>query len=158
MGGEGWENLMSGTKGWAPLGPQTLGSKKLGLGALMGIPACPTSTVKGSEPWTINKPLGISVLLPKSRLYRKMLTGKGLNGLRVEKLPITVSTHHRPLDRVHGRSTWSHPSPTCSTCPRKQRQIWLLQQLLPEPAPGNLSTVRCEEYPQHQNSVLLPGL
>uniref|UniRef100_A0A8C6BCY8 Uncharacterized protein n=1 Tax=Monodon monoceros TaxID=40151 RepID=A0A8C6BCY8_MONMO len=48
-----------------------------------------SSSMKGSEPWTINKPLGISVLPPKSRLYRKMLTGKGLNGLRVEKLPIT---------------------------------------------------------------------
>ncbi|TKC42797.1 hypothetical protein EI555_003866, partial [Monodon monoceros] len=47
-----------------------------------------SSSMKGSEPWTINKPLGISVLPPKSRLYRKMLTGKGLNGLRVEKLPI----------------------------------------------------------------------
>ncbi|XP_007446776.1 PREDICTED: coiled-coil domain-containing protein 33 [Lipotes vexillifer] len=48
-----------------------------------------SSSMKGSEPWTLNKPLGISVLPLKSRLYRKMLTGKGLNGLRVEKLPIT---------------------------------------------------------------------
>ena len=61
---------MSGTKGWAPLGPQALGSKKLGLGALMGTPARPTSTVKGSEPWTLNKPLGISVLPLKSHLHR----------------------------------------------------------------------------------------
>ncbi|EQB78080.1 coiled-coil domain-containing protein 33 [Camelus ferus] len=48
-----------------------------------------SSSMKGSEPWTLNKPLGISVLPLKSRLYRKILTGKGLNGLRVEKLPIT---------------------------------------------------------------------
>uniref|UniRef100_A0A8D0VSE6 C2 domain-containing protein n=1 Tax=Sus scrofa TaxID=9823 RepID=A0A8D0VSE6_PIG len=42
-----------------------------------------------SKPWTLKKPLGISVLPLKSHLYQKMLTGKGLNGLRVEKLPIT---------------------------------------------------------------------
>ena len=47
--------------------------------------------MKGSEPWTLSKPLGVSVLPLKSRLYRKMLAGKGLNGLRVERLPITVS-------------------------------------------------------------------
>ncbi|XP_014635901.1 PREDICTED: coiled-coil domain-containing protein 33 [Ceratotherium simum simum] len=48
-----------------------------------------STSMKGSEPWTLSKPLGISVLPLKSRLYRKMLTGKGLNGLRVERLPIT---------------------------------------------------------------------
>ncbi|KAK2489820.1 hypothetical protein MC885_003586 [Smutsia gigantea] len=46
-----------------------------------------STSMKGSEPWALSKPLGISVLLLKSRLYRKMLTGEDLNGLRVEKLP-----------------------------------------------------------------------
>uniref|UniRef100_A0A8C0XHK6 C2 domain-containing protein n=1 Tax=Castor canadensis TaxID=51338 RepID=A0A8C0XHK6_CASCN len=46
-------------------------------------------SMKGSEPWTLGQPLGVSVLPLKSRLYRKMLTGKGLNGLHVERLPIT---------------------------------------------------------------------
>ncbi|XP_046931625.1 coiled-coil domain-containing protein 33 [Lynx rufus] len=49
----------------------------------------PSTSMKGSEPWTLSKPLGISVLPLKNRLYRKMLTGKGLNGLHVERLPIT---------------------------------------------------------------------
>ncbi|XP_011520391.1 coiled-coil domain-containing protein 33 isoform X14 [Homo sapiens] len=44
--------------------------------------------MKGSQPWTLNQPLGISVLPLKSRLYQKMLTGKGLDGLHVERLPI----------------------------------------------------------------------
>uniref|UniRef100_A0A452TF75 Coiled-coil domain containing 33 n=1 Tax=Ursus maritimus TaxID=29073 RepID=A0A452TF75_URSMA len=48
-----------------------------------------SASMKGSEPWTLSKPLGVSVLPLKSRLYRKMLAGKGLNGLRVERLPIT---------------------------------------------------------------------
>ncbi|XP_072602110.1 coiled-coil domain-containing protein 33 isoform X4 [Vulpes vulpes] len=48
-----------------------------------------STSMKGSEPWTLSKPLGVSVLPLKSRLYRKMLAGKGLNGLRVERLPIT---------------------------------------------------------------------
>ncbi|XP_022368019.1 coiled-coil domain-containing protein 33 isoform X2 [Enhydra lutris kenyoni] len=48
-----------------------------------------SASMKGSEPWTLSKPLGVSVLPLKSRLYRKMLAGKGANGLRVEKLPIT---------------------------------------------------------------------
>ncbi|XP_044926536.1 coiled-coil domain-containing protein 33 isoform X3 [Mustela putorius furo] len=48
-----------------------------------------SASMKGSEPWTLSKPLGVSVLPLKSRLYRKMLAGKGVNGLRVEKLPIT---------------------------------------------------------------------
>ncbi|CAM9734339.1 unnamed protein product [Rangifer tarandus platyrhynchus] len=48
-----------------------------------------SSSMKGSEPWTLNILLGISVLPLKSRLYPKMLVGKGLNGLRIEKLPIT---------------------------------------------------------------------
>ncbi|XP_072807117.1 coiled-coil domain-containing protein 33 isoform X6 [Vicugna pacos] len=59
-----------------------------------------SSTMKGSEPWTLNKPLGISVLPLKSRLYRKILTGKGLNGLRVEKLPIT----HTKLKTINGEA------------------------------------------------------
>ncbi|XP_077737993.1 coiled-coil domain-containing protein 33 isoform X2 [Canis aureus] len=48
-----------------------------------------STSMKGGEPWTLSKPLGVSVLPLKSRLYRKMLAGKGLNGLRVERLPIT---------------------------------------------------------------------
>ncbi|XP_059228049.1 coiled-coil domain-containing protein 33 [Mustela nigripes] len=48
-----------------------------------------SASMKGSEPWTLSKPLGVSVLPLKSCLYRKMLAGKGVNGLRVEKLPIT---------------------------------------------------------------------
>uniref|UniRef100_A0A8D2D869 Coiled-coil domain containing 33 n=1 Tax=Sciurus vulgaris TaxID=55149 RepID=A0A8D2D869_SCIVU len=47
-----------------------------------------SASVKGSEPWTFGKPLGVSVLPLKSRLYRKM-TGKGVKGLRIERLPIT---------------------------------------------------------------------
>ncbi|XP_027779265.2 coiled-coil domain-containing protein 33 [Marmota flaviventris] len=48
-----------------------------------------STSVKGSEPWTFGKPLGVSVLPLKSRLYRKIMTGKGLNALRIERLPIT---------------------------------------------------------------------
>ncbi|XP_045141603.1 coiled-coil domain-containing protein 33 [Echinops telfairi] len=50
------------------------------------------SSMKGSEPWTLSQPLGISVLPLKGRLYRKLLSGKGPIGLRVERLPIT-DTH-----------------------------------------------------------------
>ncbi|KAM4826324.1 coiled-coil domain-containing protein 33 isoform 2-T2 [Thomomys bottae] len=46
-------------------------------------------SMKGGEPWALGKPLGVSVLPLKSRLYRKMLTGRGLSGLHVERLPIT---------------------------------------------------------------------
>ncbi|XP_010625136.1 coiled-coil domain-containing protein 33 isoform X1 [Fukomys damarensis] len=52
----------------------------------------PSTSAQGSTPWTLSQPLGISVLPLKSRLYRKMLTGKGLNGLHVERLPITDTT------------------------------------------------------------------
>ncbi|XP_008567873.1 PREDICTED: coiled-coil domain-containing protein 33 isoform X1 [Galeopterus variegatus] len=48
-----------------------------------------STSMKGSESWTLSQPLGVSVLPLKSRLYRKMLTEKGLNGLRIERLPIT---------------------------------------------------------------------
>uniref|UniRef100_A0A8C2M2J2 Coiled-coil domain containing 33 n=1 Tax=Cricetulus griseus TaxID=10029 RepID=A0A8C2M2J2_CRIGR len=48
----------------------------------------PSASMKSSEPWTLKKPLGVSVLPLKSRLYHKMLTGKGLKGLCVERLPI----------------------------------------------------------------------
>uniref|UniRef100_A0A1D5R8C7 Coiled-coil domain containing 33 n=1 Tax=Macaca mulatta TaxID=9544 RepID=A0A1D5R8C7_MACMU len=47
-----------------------------------------STSMKGSQPWTLDQPLGISVLPLKSRLYQKMLTGKGLDGLHVERLPI----------------------------------------------------------------------
>ncbi|XP_004687632.1 PREDICTED: coiled-coil domain-containing protein 33 [Condylura cristata] len=46
-------------------------------------------SMKGSEPWALRKPLGLSVLPLKSRLYRKMMAGEGLKGLHVERLPIT---------------------------------------------------------------------
>ncbi|CAO2634851.1 Coiled-coil domain-containing protein 33 [Lemmus lemmus] len=49
----------------------------------------PAASMKSSEPWTLKQPLGVSVLPLKSRLYYKMLTGKGLKGLRVDRLPIT---------------------------------------------------------------------
>ncbi|XP_037601447.1 coiled-coil domain-containing protein 33-like [Cebus imitator] len=48
----------------------------------------PSASMKGSQPWTLAQPLGISVLPLRSCLYRKMLTGKGMDGLRVERLPI----------------------------------------------------------------------
>ncbi|XP_006088003.1 coiled-coil domain-containing protein 33 [Myotis lucifugus] len=47
------------------------------------------TSMKGGESWTFSKPLGVSVLPLKSHLYPEMLTGKGLNGLRIERLPIT---------------------------------------------------------------------
>ncbi|XP_049708502.1 coiled-coil domain-containing protein 33-like isoform X1 [Elephas maximus indicus] len=53
--------------------------------------------MKGSEPWTFSQPLGVSVLPLKSRLYRKMLSGKGSSGLRVERLPIT-DTNLKTID------------------------------------------------------------
>uniref|UniRef100_A0A8C5KFZ3 Coiled-coil domain containing 33 n=1 Tax=Jaculus jaculus TaxID=51337 RepID=A0A8C5KFZ3_JACJA len=49
----------------------------------------PSASMKGNEPWTLSQPLGISVLPLKTHLYRKLLAEKGLNGLRVEQLPIT---------------------------------------------------------------------
>ncbi|XP_006153430.1 coiled-coil domain-containing protein 33 isoform X1 [Tupaia chinensis] len=48
----------------------------------------PSPSLKGGDPWALGPSLGISVLPLKSRLYRKMLTGRDLNGLRVERLPI----------------------------------------------------------------------
>nr|KAF6499343.1 coiled-coil domain containing 33 [Molossus molossus] len=48
-----------------------------------------SASMKGGESWTFSKPLGVSVLPLKSCLYRRMLRGKGLNGLRIERLPIT---------------------------------------------------------------------
>lgn len=74
-----------------PAGAASTGILGVSGGGLVGVPAGRSPTVKGSEPWTLSKPLGVSVLPLKSRLYRKMLAGKGVNGLRVEKLPITVS-------------------------------------------------------------------
>ncbi|XP_036902800.1 coiled-coil domain-containing protein 33 [Sturnira hondurensis] len=49
----------------------------------------PLTPMKADESWTLSKPLGVSMLPLNSHLYRKMLTGKGRNGLRVERLPIT---------------------------------------------------------------------
>ncbi|KAL4836552.1 hypothetical protein H8958_000574 [Nasalis larvatus] len=51
-----------------------------------------STSMKGSQPWTLDQPLGISVLPLKSCLYQKMLTGKGLDGLHVEQLPIMDTT------------------------------------------------------------------
>ncbi|XP_029336942.1 coiled-coil domain-containing protein 33 isoform X3 [Mus caroli] len=48
----------------------------------------PCASMQSSEPWALNQPLGVSVLPLKSRLYHKMLTGKHLQGLQVERLPI----------------------------------------------------------------------
>ncbi|ELK37768.1 Coiled-coil domain-containing protein 33 [Myotis davidii] len=48
-----------------------------------------STSMKGGESWTFNKPLGVSVLPLKSHLYPEMLRGKGLNGFRIERLPIT---------------------------------------------------------------------
>ncbi|KAM9586410.1 LOW QUALITY PROTEIN: coiled-coil domain-containing protein 33 [Trichechus inunguis] len=56
-----------------------------------------SSSMKGSKPWTFSQPLGISVLPLRSRLYRKMLAGKGLSALRVERLPIT-DTNLKTID------------------------------------------------------------
>ncbi|KAF6350929.1 coiled-coil domain containing 33 [Rhinolophus ferrumequinum] len=58
-----------------------------------------STSMKGSELGALRKPLGISVLPLKSRLYRQMLTGKGLDGLRVERLPIT-DTKLKTMNRV----------------------------------------------------------
>ncbi|XP_063099630.1 coiled-coil domain-containing protein 33 isoform X2 [Cavia porcellus] len=49
-------------------------------------------STSGSAPWTLSQPLGISVLPLKNQLYQKMLKGKKLNGLRIERLPITDTT------------------------------------------------------------------
>ncbi|XP_051053358.1 coiled-coil domain-containing protein 33-like [Phodopus roborovskii] len=57
----------------------------------------PSASMKSSEPWTLKQPLGVSVLPLKSRLYHKMLSGKGLKGLYVERLPIT-DTHLKTID------------------------------------------------------------
>ncbi|XP_052044163.1 coiled-coil domain-containing protein 33 isoform X3 [Apodemus sylvaticus] len=48
----------------------------------------PSASMKSSKPWTLSQPLGVSVLPLKSRLYHKMLAGKTLKGLQVERLPI----------------------------------------------------------------------
>lgn len=131
---------MLGTKGWGPGGASDAGIRE--VGALAGAPAGPSLTVKGSEPWTLSKPLGVSVLPLNSRLYRKMLTGKGLNGLRVERLPITVS----PPPGTGPTAGPPGPSrPTLLHLAPPTWQIWLLQQLPPGLPPGKLTTVRCEE-------------
>ncbi|XP_037063363.1 coiled-coil domain-containing protein 33 isoform X2 [Peromyscus leucopus] len=56
----------------------------------------PSASMKSSEPWTLKQPLGVSVLPLKSRLYHKMLAGKDLKGLCVERLPIT-DTHLKTI-------------------------------------------------------------
>lgn len=115
---------------------------------------CPT--VKGGEPWTLSKPLGISVLPLKSRLYRKMLTGKGLNGLRVERLPITVSppSWARPMAGPPS-PTLPHLAPPCLTNTGESGFSSSFQQ---GPPPWKLTTVRCEGFPQTLKVSLAPGL
>lgn len=102
---------MLGTRGSSACWSLQHGARGPGLGfwseSQLVLPA-----VKGGEPWTLSKPLGVSVLPLKSRLYRKMLAGKGLSGLRVERLPITVSAP----SRAHAGAC-SRPTPPCSTLP-----------------------------------------
>ncbi|XP_038179701.1 coiled-coil domain-containing protein 33 [Arvicola amphibius] len=57
----------------------------------------PSASMESCEPWTLKQPLGVSVLPLKSRLYHKMLTGKSLKGLCVERLPIT-DTHLKTIN------------------------------------------------------------
>lgn len=148
MGGEGWE-------GWVPKdGAQVgLGSEKPEGGTLLGASACPPpTTVKGGESWTVSKPLGVSVVPLKSHLYPEMLRGKGLNGLRIERLPITVSL-------PPGKSTRSHPTPPCSSMPRQHRRIWLLQQLpAASSRPPTLEAEDVRSIHKHQKFVLPLGL
>lgn len=115
------------------------------MAALVGASAGPSLTVKGSELWALRMPLGISVLPPKSRLYHKMLTGKDLNGLRIERLSITVSP-------PAGRGAWqAHPALLRPTTPHQHSSF---QQ---GPPPRKLTTVRCEEFPQTLKVSLAPG-
>lgn len=110
VGGEGWEGWVSKD------GPLVgLGAEKP-QGGLCWEPqlVLPLTTVKGGESWTFGKPLGVSVLPLKSHLYSKMLRGKGPNGFRIERLPITVSL-------PPGKSTRSHPAPPCSSMPHQHR-------------------------------------
>ncbi|ERE76211.1 coiled-coil domain-containing protein 33 [Cricetulus griseus] len=73
-------------------------------------------TVKSSEPWTLKKPLGVSVLPLKSRLYHKMLTGKGLKGLCVERLPI-INTN---LKTINGETPTVNLSFQLHSCERPE--------------------------------------
>ncbi|ERE76213.1 coiled-coil domain-containing protein 33 [Cricetulus griseus] len=72
--------------------------------------------VKSSEPWTLKKPLGVSVLPLKSRLYHKMLTGKGLKGLCVERLPI-INTN---LKTINGETPTVNLSFQLHSCERPE--------------------------------------
>lgn len=128
--------VRDGSVGYQRMGPRWGWELKSLRGPLLGASACPPpTTVNGGEPWTFSKPLGVSVLPLKRHLYPKMLRGKGLSGLRIERLPITVSL-------PPGKSTRSHPTPPCSSMPHQHRRIWLLQQL---PAgPPTLEADRCQ--------------
>ncbi|XP_076979915.1 coiled-coil domain-containing protein 33 isoform X2 [Tamandua tetradactyla] len=48
-----------------------------------------STSMQGGEPWTLGQPLGTSVLPLNSRLYHKMLSGKGVRGLHLERLQVT---------------------------------------------------------------------
>ncbi|EGW02106.1 Coiled-coil domain-containing protein 33 [Cricetulus griseus] len=76
----------------------------------------PSASMKSSEPWTLKKPLGVSVLPLKSRLYHKMLTGKGLKGLCVERLPI-INTN---LKTINGETPTVNLSFQLHSCERPE--------------------------------------
>ncbi|XP_031199302.1 coiled-coil domain-containing protein 33 isoform X7 [Mastomys coucha] len=75
----------------------------------------PSASMKSSEPWTLNQPLGVSVLPLKSHLY-KMLTGKDLKGLQVERLPI-IDTN---LKTIHGEAPSVNLSFQLLSCERPE--------------------------------------
>lgn len=115
-------------------------------GGFAGSLSGPSPTVKGCELEALRKPLGVSVLPLTSRLYRKMLTGKGLNGLRVERLPITVSAH----------PGLAHGGPTTAHCASPTQVQWPLQQLPAGTPPWKLTTVGGQEFPQTPKVSLAP--
>lgn len=115
-------------------------------GSFAGSLSGPSPTVKGSELGALRKPLGISVLPLTSRLYRKMLTGKGLSGLRVERLPITVSPPRAGPWQAHQGPLRLTNTGACGLCSSFQQG----------PPPWKLSTVGGQEFPQTPKVSLAP--
>lgn len=140
--------MRDGRVGYRRMGPRWGWDLKRLRGDFVGGLTCPPpTTAKGGEPWTFSKPLGVSVLPLKSHLYPKMLREEGLNGLRIERLPITVSLPPGPaLPRF---------APPCLTNTGKSGFSSSFQQ---GPPPLKLITVRCEEYPQTPEVRLALGL